>query len=680
MPQDAEQFLSDPPVQADAGQFLSEGAPAGYEAAQKPPVQQMAGPWRLPAMVASTIVGAGARLLGLPGDLDKLGNKYLPTWATRDWISGETDPEKLGTVMPSSEEFFSVTDPLGITRRPDLVPQNKLEKYGSAAVSGAATGLTIALSGGGAALPLTVSGTAGNLAGEAAHELMPESKAAPIVAGFLTGLGTNSVMNWMSRTSSAKSALARLDEAQAKLDQAQEARHYGGRAAELKADDIIKNSQKVLEVKTQVADSAVEAAKKSTADLFEHVAASRGESRTLQEAGEALQSHARTWIEDVLPTRIKQAWEPVDAAIPPEMPLPLEHFTNSLKEINASAGELETVAGLLKPGLPSKLDEALTSSKLLKSVEGDGLPSGMTYTWTDVARLRSTLGDALADPAVIKGVGAKNLDRLYASLTADMSAGAERAGALDSFNLANQESRRLYNIAEGPISRVVAGARRSSDDPLPESVAARLLSGGKKGASDLQILRAEIPGGVNELAAAHLRVPGQPWGKLSPEARQALVPVQELSASLDSGLAARLAAEESASRSVLSAKRDHSEISISARESRRTEDFSHSDRVFKAQNALAKAKTEQPPPPDPVKNLFHRGQQALGATLGYQAAPAILSELGINPSPMSIGAMTATGLALPYLGRSLKDALRNPASVAVATVAGGNPLSLEPRK
>lgn len=682
--QSAEDFLAGAPPaaspasavgQLSAEDFLAQGAPANFNQQQEAgtPAQNQSG-WRVPALIGKAI-GAGVEgLVTAPGNLARM-------LLGRDPSAAESSV--LG-IPPSSADVVPVTNALGITGTPQFTPSSPMERYGTAAVSGATTGLAAAATGGTALLPAMAAGVAGNEAGEATHEVLPGNTWAPVVAGVVSGLGVGGLTESIMRSVGAGRAAKALEQAQEALDAAHKSRFYGGEDARVATVGVKDASKAALDAKQELIDTVVGDASKATKATFDSTAAQLGDSTTLQQAGQSLQAEARSWLSDVLPRKLADVWQPVDAAIPSTMSVPLESFSSALKKINTSAGELEPLATLLKPGLPSRLEKALDPGESLEDLISDSPKGTQAFNWKDVSKLRTTLGDALRNPQVIKDVGAENLDRLYASLTSDMSEGAQRTGAGDLFNAANLESRRLYQIGEGPMARLVAGAKRSAVDPNPESVAASLLSGGKKGASDLEVLRDEIPSGVNELAAAHLRTTGPAsWGKLAPETRAALVPAADKSAVLNSSLQAKLQAETNAERELLAAKRDHAETAAAADEGLRTGNFRRSEQVMLAQDAVARAKAGLPPAPNPLINLRHTIENGIGGALGWEFAPTALAHLGIQTNPLALGAVSAAGLALPYLGRSLKNAVKNPGSLAPAVIAGaagGNPLTLTPRK
>lgn len=363
--------------------------------------------------------------------------------------------------LPTSEAITAGGRRLGIIDRPDLQPQTTGERYLAAGAEGAGSAVPLALVGGGSLLPLALTGTSAGLASEGAKDAFPGSKWAPVVAGTVAGLGMQ---------------------------------------------------------------GAITAAPQRG---VQHIVGELGNSSTMQEAGAVAQDAARNWLVNTLPSKLQAAWAPVDQAISSTTPSQVSKFEQALKDISKDAGQLAPVAQLLRPQLPERMLSAL-QTKAGPTGAGFGIiPQGQTAaavpTWGEVQTLRSTLGDALSNPKVVEEIGAKNLRRLYGALTEDMRATAKTAGVDAAFDAANAESKRLYDFAEGTVGKLVSGARASSHDPLPEVASSRLLSAARRGGTDLQALRQEIPEAADELAAAHLRMAPASWGKLSPEAKEALV-------------------------------------------------------------------------------------------------------------------------------------------------------------
>lgn len=114
---------------------------------------------------------------GLPGRLPQLAG-YDPWWTEGDVLRG----------------MQGVTDPMGVTNNPRLVPglgpNPEMERLGAAAMRGVGAGLPLLPLAGATAMPLAL-GVAGNaasgVAAEGARELFPENSLAPGVAGAVMG-------------------------------------------------------------------------------------------------------------------------------------------------------------------------------------------------------------------------------------------------------------------------------------------------------------------------------------------------------------------------------------------------------------------------------------------------------------------------------------------------------------
>lgn len=262
----------------------------------------------------------------------------------------------------------------------------------------------------------------------------------------------------------------------------------------------------------------------------ERIAAAMGQSKTWQEAGTQVQQQARTYLEKTMPARLESIWAPVDSQMQGAA-AKLTNFETELAKQTSKSPSVQPVVDELSPKMPARLQDALGNSV-----------AGLTgsATWADVKTLRTALGDALKNPMVVKDLPADSISKLYRALTKDMEASAQAVSptALKLFKEANKESTDLYKFAEGTLGKIVAGAKASAGDPVPEMVAKRLLTAGKAGGSDLQALRAKLPEAVNELGAAHLRAGLDPssWTKLSPEAKEALIPNERLRSTMN-GLA-----------------------------------------------------------------------------------------------------------------------------------------------
>jgi hypothetical protein len=572
---------------------------------------------------ARSLVGAAAGAIGgLPGTLESLGNRFLPNAMTRPVTSffDSSVPTTPQHLFPNPQEIEKAVG----GREPD----GAAERLALGVTRGVAGAIPFALLG--PAGPTLAAGASGGLAAGGAEEL----GASPLVAagaGALGGLAGGGIASVASRLQAARSADQAVRSATEALESARQVSVGAKASGEAHVQDI-----------TQHADATVEG-----------IAAAHGTSQTMQEAGQHLQEGARDWLTNVMPQKQTAAWAPVDAAIPGPTPSPLGGFYNALEQIAGPKGALDPLTSLLSPKLPQQLRE--TFRDVLDGQPGD-------FTWADSRRLRSLLGEAMTNPQIIRDTGEKNLSRLYAAATSDMRQTAQGMGAAPLFDSANAESQRLYDIAQGPIAKVISGPSASlANDPAPEVAASRLLAGGKKGSTDLAALAQEIPGAQGELAGAALR--GGLWGKLSPEARQTLVPDQTHQEVLDSATGASAEAREFAKGQTTSAR----------------EGFAQ------ARQALEDAKTHQasfgPTVGDKVDAERHVVQSLLGVDIGRDLGEALkggaaglgLGHLVPGSSPALLGLAGAT---LPYFARGAAGALRQPNRLvwpAVGGLAAQNP-------
>jgi hypothetical protein len=569
-------------------------------------------------------------------------------------------------------------------------PQGTGEGLLAAGARGLGSAIPFALAG----QPLAAlgSGAAGGAAGEAAKDLGAPGWA-QTGAGILAGLGVGGVANVATNISKASAAAEAVTSAQRELSAAQAAVDaakannplaLGSARADLaSAKDAATNAVATARTASEAArDATTNAAQTTIADSksaldktlalhdsvgavseaardaqiaagaqtasdasraadssIESIAAAHGTSSTLQDAGEKLQNSARSWLTKDLPAKQASAWAPVDAAVSETTPTPLYNLNSALKDINTSAGTLEPIAKLLKPGLPAQVQRVFND--VLDTPEGVGAKSAVTgkspildefgtpltkelspavagkpVTWEDVQKLRSTLGDAMSNPQTIKDVGAQNLSRLYASITADMATTARAKGASDLFDSANAESTRLYGVAEGPIAKVVSGPKASlADDPAPGKVASGLLASGRSGNTDLEALRTEgLP--VGELTAAQLREDPSAWSKLSPEAQQTLVPDSAHRATLDSALAAKSGESEAVKASSAAANATHQAELDRLSEASQVAKDAHAQTVAQTQASIATANAAHRATMETAKENVKFGPRTAAARVG----------------------------------------------------------------
>lgn len=630
---------------------------------------------RLPEMAGSALVKGTASLAGLPGDvigLARSGNNALNS------VMGQGPTQYATPNLPTSAQTTGLTHRLGLTDRNDLIPTTPLERYGTAGIEAIPAIAGTVATGGAEAIPAAVAGLGSAMAAQGAHDLAPDSRWAPVVAGLGAGLvgagGVTTVENALE-SSAAKRGLSDAADA---LTAAREAARTGKFDLDTGATNMKSASRDDFAVARGALTDAAEATKAGHDQAIQQVATTLGNSQTLQDAGQQLQAGARNWISQILPAKLATLWGPVDQAIPKDTKLALPAFSGALGDINKSAGQLEPLAAILKPSAPKALGKAMDNVAGLGELDPGTAPG--QYSWGDVQKLRTTLGDAMSNPKVINDVGAQNLQRLYATLTADMRGAAGKVssevGTL--FDQANEGSKALYQIGEGPMSRVVAGARPSADDPTPEAVAKGLLAEGKTGASDLGVLRQEIPQGVNELAAAHLRVNPAGFTKLAPEAQSALIPQADQSATVIGAQAGKTAADQARSDGIKLAQQQHQDNLAKIASDQKQGKFDLSGQVASSSSALAAAKARVAAAAPTTSAGGHAMQGLFGTTLGNELGVLALKGAGLPGSDLVHGALgSVVGAGLPMAWRGGKAIVNNPRLLAYPTQGAlvGNALS-----
>lgn len=459
-------------------QSRQQGASPAEISAQ--PVQDTNPITRYAKMGVGALTQGFGQLVGLPGTIQNLGDAAAAKMQgflgySPEQIARYRQINSIGN-LPSGSDIISGTNALGITNRPDVVPLTPGEKLYTGAMEGAGAGGPFGWMGAGI-------GALSGMASETAHELWLNSKIAPVAAGLVTGLGAGGVANTVENVLTGRALAKGVDTATAGLEAAKQAKAG------------------IPDAASQIADTI-------------HPA------QTIQEAGQRLYDAAKKWAfgdpatgaKSVMQQKMDTAWQPVTQLVGTDAPVNLTNFDKALGDITTSAGKLEPAAKLLRPSAPDKLQDAVSKIKDFIQTSGGTLPE-----WSEVAQLRTILGDARGNPKIVEEIGQQNLSNLYRALTADMRLAAKAKGpdALKAFDNANAESSRLYGIAKDQVQPIL--------DTTPEAAASSLLSSARKGGTDLQVLRGEMPDAVNALGAAHLRTAGKDWSKLSPEGKLALV-------------------------------------------------------------------------------------------------------------------------------------------------------------
>lgn len=652
-------------------------APQAPQASAPPsgtaPSGPKAGPeWlRVPEILGSGLVTGVANTLGLPGTLTELANRSLPNAITRPIGSAPgTPPDRL---LPTGPEIMDFLHSVGLPQAPAAL--GPLERYASAGAMGLGSALPLVAGGPIALAGELGAGVAGGLGAEAGSEVSGGNPLVTLAGGLLGGYGAGKLaqgVEGLVARQGAKSAAAAAAEAKATAEAAKQ------QHTELKnqQEDLnishkeanIAGAQRYADAVTQAkeqASSNISAATAPAEALTESVAKGLGSATTLQQAGTALQASARNWLANKMPKALDEIWKPLDSGLSGEEG-DISNFERALEEINSSSGALEPLAKVLKPSAPARLADAL-KAVTAGQVEG----TAPAISWTDMRKLRSTIGNAMSNPATIRDVGQQNLAALYGAITADMRGVAAQAGpdTAKAFDAANAQSTKLYDFAQGPLAKVIGGKAPSADDPLPEDAARKLLAGGKAGGTDLAALSAAMPDATKQLAAAGLRL-GH-WQGLSPEAQAALLPdasarsaLATTYASRDAGIAAAREAQgqaiagAQASAKALRAQQQAEKIAL-ARQVQGAK-LAHQNALEELRlRAAAQDTAEQAVGKQDLRlHVYHLGQAFGGGAGGYLLANELTHQLGITP-----GWESAAGLAMgmaPYAFRKVGDVARNP--------------------
>lgn len=482
-------------------------APTGETVSAVP--TQYQGPGR-DALIALRGAGAGAQAaVGLPGSLlSTAGNAlapYMPQGSIAESIGSGLSAARQAIFPTAAESFAAEPHPAS-----GLIPQGSGELAAYNAGSGIGGALPLALAGPeGAAMPTLLAGAGGGLGSELARNVAPGSTAAELGGSLAGGLLAGGAGSLVQRGVNAFTGSAGLNPIARELQLA----GVPFESAALTTESPLVRS---LLAKGAPLDSTVGHLGASV----NAVADGLGTSTSFQQAGQHLQDAARDWVSNVLPQREAAAWAPVDAAIAPTTGTPLPQLHAALDDINSKGGAAQGLIEQLGSRLPGRLSEQLEALSTVRRPVGTvtGAVPGASLTWSEARQLRSSLGDALSNPSVTKDISESDLRRLYSAVTGDLRSTAgsvaengttpEQLNALNAFDGANAASTKLHAFNDNVLGKIITTGNAGQESIKPEDAAKVLLSGARKGGTDLAALRAEMPGAVDELAAAHIRQTG----------------------------------------------------------------------------------------------------------------------------------------------------------------------------
>lgn len=670
---------------------------------------------------------------------------------------------------------------VGMEHHPELAPENAWERYGSTALAAIPSAIPMIMTGGISSIPLaTGTAIAGGVSAQAGKDLFPGSTWAPLVFGVLGSLGAGWASTGLQSWSAGRAAVkefqaaereaaaaakavtdfqnpknrikpAGLVEAENRLLAAknaefeannsgtlpgqtenelglvakQDQQFAGRRQAEVVANQVKAASRAELEATRKLGDEAVETVNKAAGETFTNTANSIGKAATLDEAGDVLQSGARKWVEQTLPKKLAVVSELLDTALPKTTPASVDNYLAVLEKMNYRDPALQGQLDLLSSPLPKALAAERKAAQELEDLAGE--VTSQAPTWGGVRALRTKLGDALANPTLIKGMSQSEIEALYSAITKDLASTAKQHGAGDLWDAFNKESTRLYSVRDGVMSKLISTKNEAKEIKVtPGEAANRMIGASRLGGTEAAILREELPEAANALASLQLRDP-KAWGKLSPEARAALLPDQAAHRALDDMVAAQAKAGEAAKAEFKLATQKYNDTVTAANEGAKTGNFSRSltvreqqkvveaerrqvaeqaaqadaarARELKAAQEAAKAEREAaaqalkqqrhdlkiardeakeaakvakaklPPKANPADNLANKidrlGRAALGGAAGYNFLPQLSNHLGFPMSPEMGAALGMTTLAAPLIGQGIKAGVTNPRLLSI---------------
>jgi hypothetical protein len=469
-------------------------------AAAAPPPEQMQGIGRDVALPASNLVKGGVSLAGMPGDAYNAvanGSNGLA-----NYLTGGFWPYQPTTNPWDSAHLLDTSKNLGITDRPDLTPQNTRERYTAAAADGVGSTLPLALASGGAgllpALSALAQGIGAGTGGEFLSNMFPEHPDVARVLGGLFGAFTGGKVGSAATNAAVKGYNAVRGVETPLMEAYRTAGVDPVLAGDLTGSHTLRGVQ-AMGAKApgggRITDAAANAVDQF-GNSVESTASNLGASRTLQEAGTALQNNARGWLQNFRDMG-RVLWDRVNSQVPPDSPVSVHNYDAALEQVRRTIGDgAPNTADVLQPALTRRLFDAL---------QLDASSNG-SLSWQAVRGIRTRVGEMLANPQIIADTDTAELKRIYGALSQDIQThlatvdtATGTTSASRAFNTANTFTRNGHAILDEGLGHVL------QDGMTPEGAASYALAGGKRGGTFLNQLRTEIPGGVDELAAHTLR-------------------------------------------------------------------------------------------------------------------------------------------------------------------------------
>jgi len=584
-------------------------------------------------------------------------------------LTGQPGPTMEEMQFNPNEKVFGTPDP----KAPDQVSDylgHIAEVVGSDPAMAIATPFQVAL---GAVAGKAVGDWTGNPWLAAGASLFAGISAAGVGKTF------NMVQDASRAVKTHAAAIAAQAAAEKELERANKTLAYMRNDKKAALPDLRNASKSVREAEIDGADQLLKDTHQTADANIQTVANTAGRTSSPQASGTVVQNEARSWLGEggKFETGKATAQAPVDALVAeaPGMLVSRQPFADALTAITEKGGSNQELIELLKPRLPARMRDIFDPPAPGQPKPGQVRPGGKPIepqpepiitreqSWDDARALKSALGDAMADPQILKDIPQQQVAALYRaqaqSMEEALAANASRFSVdpVAVFRKANAELERLYDIAGGPIARLVSGKKPSLQfDPKPEAIAQSLINDAKAGGTDLAVFRQEIPKAMDELIAAHLKKHPEDWKEFSQEAKDALLPGVERQRAIDQAFEAKALATDNHAQAVAAAKRNHAdrvreatEAEVAKITAKEREKIGIDSKVNQLQREAKEATAALPPPKDPFSliSFLHMAKSpAAAGALGYGAsllAPQltsgnVLSGLGIAGASMAVPA------------------------------------------
>lgn len=465
------------------------------------PQPQYQGALRSPAIVANGLAKGLVGMASLPGEVGEVmdgmvGQPIARAMHGQDPQIGKVQNNIYGLrnlLGGTAQEHIDALRQAGVLDSQSIAPQDENERLLEAGAAGAGANIPTAIMTGGASLvPQTLAAIGGGVGARGLSDLWPDNwpgkeTVAPLLGGLFGGKAA------ASATDVAAKGINAVNGVSSPVVQAYDRLGIKPRlAGDITGNrnlQILQNTGAEMPLGAQMVKNASEKTLDEFGNAVERTAAKSGRSVTLQEAGSALQDEGKIWL-NRFKLEGQKNWNAVDAAIGKNTAVPLSSTKQAIANITAPAQGNAAIAAFLKSPLAKQFITILRTS-----------PSGQV-PWQTARALKTRLGEYLENPELVSDAGGAQAKMLYGALSNDMKSSITDPIALDKFNHANAATVAGHNFIENHLSNLVGKGI------APEQAATYALNSGVRGGTTLQALRQELPGGVDELAAASIRRAG----------------------------------------------------------------------------------------------------------------------------------------------------------------------------